>query len=129
MSQPATAQVTVHGHEFGQLMEISALFMYLSIIAQGVDKQNIDVTLTRLQQLRPLIERFSEFATVANAPKPVEVLNHMAKKQISSLVAAAQATQMCTISAHMFQTFVIHAMKSLAVQAPGQVQVDPRKMH
>lgn len=125
MSSPSRIGVTIHRDEAKHLLEISQLFLNLSLILQGVGPPLLrEPTLTRLGQLRPLLERFGPLAVDAKMTPPVEVFDFMAQKTIADLATLATALRLCTTTAHFFQNFIMHIVNvvpqgSLSLDAIG----------
>lgn len=129
-STSASISLALRSHEFEQVLEVSSLFLRISLLVQGVgDPRSVQGVTTRLQQLRPFLERFDVLAVAQEVTPPTKVLDFVSQKGIYSLVMTVEAIRVCGVAALLFQDVYRMLPKSPPKQSSEPVQVDPAKLH
>ncbi len=128
MNKPA--QATIHVSEQRHLLEVSHLFLCMSLVVQGVAPPDLMIkALERLQQLRPFLARFDAFATEAGATAPTPTLDLLAQKKKVNLVDTAKALSACTVLSHFFQSMFMQTLQPVSKNGPQTITVSAQTLH
>src|SRR3989344_6242404 len=89
--------------ELPQLADAVSHFLTISLRLQLRNKKEFDEALAKLQGMHAFLARFSEMATAKMARSPVDVLDFIAKNELTSLGRVVDCIALSTVAAHMLQ--------------------------
>jgi len=126
---PPKTDLSIDMQEFPQLAEAALAFMQLNGMLLGsAAPAQFDASLTALQRMRPLLERWAGISARLKVISPIATLDELAKKRFFTLGSRLTAAHQCASSACLLQQTLAIVLQVLHKLGPQAVKVDPAQL-